>query len=922
METIIRMQLAEPPVKDGASVAFTKQHANLSNSDKLKAGIDTDRKIATMERDYFLLDGSFSFFRHDRAECGFAARDNSDENGNYANFGDGGTIDITFASARKMGRVTVEGSRETGDFTSRFVVVYYRGATEATRFTITAADVVRTFDFTASGITRMVIAPMAASRPYRRARITNIYFDDMIEFRGADVQSAKALKECSLTGAELPYGTFDATVVSNESATFDVADAGSVYGQLRERMRMDIYFSSDIGIEKIGRYYLTEWKTESPYKLKIQACDLIGLLDDIPYSGDKWLSHSPDSLKSVIQRVLRGIALWDQDIRVQSGFTPPTISGYIKPGTTREALQQALFAGGACFTLDDDGGLTLVPQAISDTAMAPAFDFGSNQKGLNDQSLDIRPNVTAVEVYSRVDFPEARSEIAKFDTLEAGEHELTFDVPTHELQATGATVSFWEPFSAKIIPDGTGAVTVTGIKYAESITIKKADIGNAAAKPNVLKTDGATLINPGNAETVMARLLTYATQKCIQTWRAYNPAFKDINKRVTVATINGKKFNGVVSRVSIDLAGGGICDFEATGFVGDYSATGTKKITFGPEGIVSPATFAYPSTSPQSFIAQLKSAYLATHGITVTIDGTVTRYTESPVTFSLPAATANTVVSVAFPLISKAITIGNGVTCTPERFRFPVADAQYFTVTRNDYRYYVRININGVGMNYDADTKVFALTNTTEATTVEVSAQLKQRKDATVIGWNDPWGGTSHNPVGFYYPVEPAQWLTIAAPSFPTGEIFNGMPVTRIGKLDARWYVNGVLRATHIGVEYSDFSISNTSETTDVRVEVSNIQGESGGGGGSGGGSGYNEWTGMIQSGGMGGVILRDGPNNGNFIASLYGGETVKVIGEATGTAVNGNSKWYNVRVVVSINNPGVIGLVGWVWSGAVRRIG
>lgn len=920
METIIRMQLTEPPVKDGASIAFTKRHANLSNSDKLKAGIDTDRKIATMERDYFLLDGSFSFFRHDRAECGFAARDNSDENGNYANFGDGGTIDITFASARKMGRVTVEGSRETGDFVTRFVVVYYRGASEAVRFTIAATDVSHTFNFIASNITRMVIAPMATNRPYRRARITNIFFDDMLEFRGADVQSAKALKECSLTGAELPFGTFDATVVSDESATFDVAEAGSVYAQLKERMRMDVYFSSDIGVEKIGRYYLTGWETESPYKLKIQACDLVGLMDDIPYSGDEWLT--PAEIRIIVQRVLRGVGSMLSAVRLQSGFNPSAIYGYVKPGTTREALQQVLFAGGACFTLDDDGGLTLVPQAISDTAMAPVFDFGSNQKGLNDQSLDIRPNTTSIEVHSRVTFAEARSEIAKFDTLEAGEHELTFDMPVHAVEATGATIAAWEPFSAKIVPDGGGAVTVTGIKYAESITIKKAAVGNASAKPNVLKTDGATMINPGNAETVMARLLTYATQKYIQTWRAYNPALKDINKRVTVATINGKKFNGVVSRVSIDLTGGGICDFEATGFVGDYSATGTKRITFGPEGIVSPATFAYPSTSPQSFIAQLKSAYLATHGITVTIDGTVTRYTESPVTFSLPAATANTVVSVAFPLTSKAITIGDGVTCTPERFRFPIADAQYFTVTRNDYRYYVRININGVGMNYDADTKVFALTNTTEATTVEVSAQLKQHKDGTVVGWHDPWSGTDPWPLRYYYPVEQAQWLTLSAPDYPTSEIFNGMPVWRKARMDVRWYINGVLRATHIGVEYSDFSISNASETTDVRAEVSNIQGESGGGGGSGGGSGYNEWTGMIISGGTGGVILRDGPNNGNFVASLYGGETVKVIGEATGTPVGGNSKWYNVRIIVSTNNPGVVGLVGWVWSGAVRRIG
>ena len=158
-------------------------------------------------------------------------------------------------------------------------------------------------------------------------------------------------------------------------------------------MRMDVYFSSDIGVEKIGRYYLTGWETESPYKLKIQACDLVGLMDDIPYSGDEWLT--PAGIRVIVQRVLRGVGSMLSAVRLQSGFNPPAISGYVKPGTTREALQQALFACGACFTLDDDGGLTLVPQAISDTAMAPAFDFGSNQKGLNDQSLDIRPNTTS-----------------------------------------------------------------------------------------------------------------------------------------------------------------------------------------------------------------------------------------------------------------------------------------------------------------------------------------------------------------------------------------------------------------------------------------------------------------------------------------------------------------------------------------------
>lgn len=911
METIIRMQLTEPAVKDSAAIAILNQQLILTNSDKLKAGADTDRKIATMERDYFLLDGSFSFFRHNTPECGFVAQNLSDENGNYANFGDGGTISITFADARKMGRVTVEGSRETGDFVTRFVVVYYRGSTEAARFTIHAADVVREFNYPASNITRMVIAPMATNRPYRRARITNVYFDDTVEFRGADIQSANALKECSLTGAELPFGTFDATLVSAETATFDVADAGSVYAQLKERMRIDVYFRSDLGIEKIGRYYLTDWETESPYKLKIQACDLIGLMDDIPYSGDEWLS--PVQVMSILERIFRGMGVLLPSVEFQSGFNPPMIYGYIKPGTTREALQQVLFAIGAWFEIGDNGRLIITPQAIINTTTSPAFEFGADKKGLNDQSLDVRPDITSIEVHSRVSFPQTRSEIAKYTSMEAGEHELTFDVPTYAVEAAGATVSFWEPFSAKIVPDGAGTVTVTGIKYAESITIKKTPVGNASNKPNVLKTDGATMITPANAEAVAARLLTYATQKYIQTWRAYNPVFKDINKRVKVTTINGKVFNGAVSRVTIDLTGGGICDFEALGFVGDYSVTGTKRIIFGPEGTVMPATFVYPSSSPQSFIAQLKAAYLATHGIAVTINDNTTTYTQSPVTFTLPAADANTSVSVAFPLASKAITIGHGVTCTPERFRFPIAGAQYFTATRNSYLNYIRVTIDGVGTNYDADSKVFALTNTTEATTVAVSAQAKPTKNVQIVGWSDPWYGTPAPISYFHYPVTQAQILGVEAPLYDAG----GGNLIR-AKMDVRWYINGALAVTHYSVGESSFSISNTAQGTNVRCEISNVQGGSGGSG-SGGGSGYASWIAYVRFGpGTEGTILRDDPNNGNMIGSLYFGDKLEVIGEATGTAVNGNSLWYNVRVLEAMQN--LIGIVGWVWSGAVER--
>ena len=62
------------------------------------------------------------------------------------------------------------------------------------------------------------------------------------------------------------------------------------------------------------------------------------------------------------------------------------------------------------------------------------------------------------------------------------------------------------------------------------------------------------------------------------------------------------------------------------------------------------------------------------------------------------------------------------------------------------------------------------------------------------------------------------------------------------------------------------------------------------------------------------GVVLRDGPNNGAQIGSLYLHDEVLVIGQANGTSVSGNSLWYNVNVLSGVSS----GLTGWVWSGAV----
>lgn len=922
METILQFQISEPPIKESAVFQAQGIESQLSDVQKLKRSESADPKIATFERNYWKLDGSFQFPQSGNIQGGYVSEKLSDEFGKFLST-DGGKLIIKLAEMRPIHSFTVSGSRETGDFVSRLAVKFFAGTQSVYQQEFETVEVVSTFSVTVNSVDRVEFVPLETNRAYRRARITEIYFDDIVVFRGNEILRARALKEASLTGAELPYGTFDGVLFSSDSTRFDIADTRSLFYQLRDRMRFNVYFESSAGREFIGTYYLTDWEAPTPNQLEIKSCDAVGLLDDIPYSGDYWMT--PVAFDQAVKRVLRGEAarIFPQ-VRVAAGFTPNPIQGYLKPSSTREALQQLLFAGGAWFRIEADGTLTLTPQAIANTTIPPLFEFNAHNKALLSQYLKAQPDMTAIEVSVRSVFLEAgKSEVAKYPEGAAGVQELTFKLPVLALEATGAEIENSEPFRCTIIPSG-GKIIVKGHKTQEFITIRRSPTGSTAKRANVLEIKDATMITELNAETILTRLLIYAGQKFRQSWRAFNPPIKEVNQRVIVTTLNGKQFNGVISKISMDLSGGGVCDFEAAGFVGDYQASGTKRILFGAEGFVTPETFRYPSNTAQTFIAQLKSAYQDTNGINIMIDGNLTRYMTSPVSFSLPSTTVDTMVSVSFPTIVKAIQVQGGASCTPARFKFPMSEAQYFIATRPNEYSFITIQVNpgngatGAVQRFDIHSKPFTLTNTTEATTVIVGTEYKPSRHGTVEGWYDPWPqypSYGYPSLVWYYPVIGTQTLQVAAPVAYVPGPGNESEPMRYGVMDVAWYVDGRLVANHSGVSFSTLEIGNTTEGTMIRAVVSNIRdtGATGGGGNSSGG-GYTPWEGVIKQEG----VLRDSPDNGNFIGSFFYHDKVMVTGEATGTNVSGNNKWYNVTVLEAI--PELIGVTGWVWSGIVGK--
>lgn len=1011
METIINLQLEDQPLLRNSKVFLHSEEKRLSNSQTIKDGGFRNKRIATFEPNYWALDGLFRF-QGEGMKCGYVTEELTDAEGNYASGTQNKAINIVFPSDRKLTKVTVMGSRTTGDFISKFRVQYLgynsdNGYFTKEDFIVYAEKVSHTFTYPADGIRAIRIIPLATNRPNRRARIMSIAFDDAIILSGNSITAANVLREVSLSGAELPYGIFSARFVSPDPQAFDITDMASVYNRLKYRLPIEVYYFDGEDTRHIGRYFLTEWKSESANVLTIEGFDVIGLMEEIPYQGDFW--QSDESFEIIVRRILSFVPDVKK-ITIAPGFNPPRLRGLLRKGTVRDALQQVLFA--ACATVQVNGNEVIFDALPTlKSGVTPAEDFGRNKKALNGQELLAKPPVTRIELTTHNYQGSENFETIYEANLAVGEQVVEFAepglTPPDGSLVSGATLISTTPLIARIRVDNPGKVTIRGRKFSDTKGLIEI-AGETVGKDNLIKIENAAMASPQSANGIIFQLQAFATKRFRQRFRAFAPKTLEAGEIVSVAVFNGRTLIGAVERLAIDLARSCITEYTVTGSIRDASANFTRAITIiGTAGTVTPGEFYYPSTSSQEFIAQVTAANADDYGIAVTINGVLTIYPQISAAFTLPMTDEGTQVMVSFPVVSRMIVVGTEGTVTPGRFRLSSKIAQYFmakvkpaytetrgiavtidgnttvhgetergfqlpttgentqvtvtfpdvtkaieiaphygqlelSVTPGRFRhsmetvqnitvkksikpgtgwtsefFYIAVIINGVKQLYDTDTKVFQIQQTTPTTTVKVTTEDKPRKNYTITGWNDPWGGIGAPLALLCYPIKGVQTLGFTAPMYPTSEIFNGMPVWKYAKMDVRWYINGALKSTQLGVEETSFEIRNTSETTDVRAEISNIRGESGGGGGSGGGSGYTPWTAKIRTtipNAAAGVVLRDGPNNGAQIGSLYLHDEVLVIGQANGTPVSGNSLWYNVNVLSGVSS----GLTGWVWSGAV----
>jgi len=408
---------------------------------------------------------------------------------------------------------------------------------------------------------------------------------EYVNFSRQEIISANVIDEIDAIGIAMPVSTLTFKV-SRSANTLSMFD-GTLYARLAERLPVFCYEYIDAVNHLVGKFYLDTWKNVSATEVEFTAIDVIGILADTDFDGIFWSAET--SLYTALSQILDPINIL---FSIDNSLTATTVSGWIPPGTYRDALQQICFAVGAMASTSQSEVLRILPAAI------PALLYSNkiNTKQAKQLSIELSAIVARIELVSHNYTQSLVTEVIFDQLLPAGEHKIIFEKPyynividglgyTQVVLATqngdyvgtqngdyleaGGEYNFGTN-SVYIYLSASATITITGTLWIDSKRsfIFNEDILNTKNKITLNIAD-ATLINSTRGQATLDRLRDYYRQRYIQKVLLLPSTIKtgDI---VLSDTLEEKKILAIVKNMSLNLAGGFLSTVELRGFLPAY----------------------------------------------------------------------------------------------------------------------------------------------------------------------------------------------------------------------------------------------------------------------------------------------------------------------------------------------------------------
>ena len=366
-EIEIEYNVSDPDAQASAYSTATNEESFSSAANIVNPAMATEPKYALLERNLWVLDGSFRAVpTYVESASGFVSRNISNEDGTFTEIP---TITIRFDDTLPsiIPGLTLTWSKTYEEWAEAFRVTAYNGDTEVVRFEVTDnRKVSHTAEFPAQGYNRIVIEILKWCLPYRRARMTECLIGVKRIYTKNDLMGFEHEQSVDLLSAELPKNAI-VFKLDNSSQVWNPDNPTGAEKYLIEKQTLTVRygFRIDGGIEwiKAGTFYMSEWQTPSNgLEATFTARDILEFCGD-PYVGPR---------SGVVVDIVRS-ALSQSGVHSNSYVIDEVVLGSVRTDFTEddteytcaEILQLCANAAKCCLWQCRDGFLHIEPVEVN-----------------------------------------------------------------------------------------------------------------------------------------------------------------------------------------------------------------------------------------------------------------------------------------------------------------------------------------------------------------------------------------------------------------------------------------------------------------------------------------------------------------------------------------------------------------------------
>lgn len=354
-------------------------------------------KIATLEQDRFLLDGSFSFpddTLANNGELGWSSAVICDASGAFST---AQTITFNFTSNHSSAGLTVTFDQVMGEYATDFDMTAYDASNAVIATTVVTGNtqVIATPLGQLLNYRKVSIIIRKWSKPNRRARVMEVDFGIVKQYTDDNLISMNLIEQMDMLSGQLPSAEFR-FAVDNSDRAFNILNPGGFYKYLQQKQQVIGEIGLDIGngvIEyvQVGNYLLQEWQSdEGSLTASFTARTNLDSMASFDYENLSAVSQSLASFAAVIFAYC-GITNYSIDPALSSINT----NSLVQKANCRDILQMIAIAACANIFVTRGNIITLKCNPALITSPVDTADFDNMY---NEPQIVLDKAVKRVEV--------------------------------------------------------------------------------------------------------------------------------------------------------------------------------------------------------------------------------------------------------------------------------------------------------------------------------------------------------------------------------------------------------------------------------------------------------------------------------------------------------------------------------------------